>query len=386
MTIGSRDGARPHRVTGRAAPLVSIVIPCYNQARYLGEAVQSALDQSVSDTEIIVVNDGSTDDTVRVAGRFPGVRCITQERRGLAAARNSGVAHCSGELVVFLDADDRLLPGGLDAGARLMTADSSLAFVAGFSRFINAEGEPMATEQPVRGGDDPYRALLRRNSIRNPAMVMFRRSAVKAEGGFDSRVNACADYDMYLRLSRHYAVRFHEHVVADYRKHGANMSLDAALMLRQLCTVIRRQRVHAADPETRDAYRAGIRHVREYYGDRLVTQIRSRLRTRSSWRQVLADIAVLLRWHPRGAFVHAWRKFSLLPGELRRRRAPEAGNTTSAVTTPEPDREGGSNPPGTASSGRHRTPTHTPAETPTTPAPGSRLFPERAPGDRTGRG
>ena len=65
---------------------------------------------------------------------------------------------------MFLDADDRLLPGALDAGARLMTADPALAFVAGFSRFINAEGEPMPTEQPVRGCGDPYRALLRRTA------------------------------------------------------------------------------------------------------------------------------------------------------------------------------------------------------------------------------
>jgi hypothetical protein len=382
MSMG-QDAARPPRVTGRAAPLVSIVIPCYNQARYLGEAVQSALDQSVSNTEIVVVNDGSTDDTVRVAGRFPGVRCITQERRGLAAARNSGLAHCSGELVVFLDADDRLLPGALDAGARLMTADPALAFVAGFSRFINAEGEPMPTEQPVRGGD-PYRALLRRNSIRNPATVMFRRSAVKAEGGFDSTINACADYDMYLRLSRQYPVRFHDAVVAEYRKHGANMSLDAALMLRQLCVVVRRQRVHCADRDTRDAYCAGMRNVRDYYGDRLATQIRSSLRARSGWRQVLADTCALLRWHPRGAFVHAFRKMSLLPGELRRTRAREAADTPP-ITIQEPDPEAASNPPGTPSSGRHRTPTHTPAETPKTPAPGSPLLAETAPGDRTGR-
>ena len=101
-SIGSRSPARSPRVTGRAAPLVSIVIPCYNQARYLGEAVRSALDQSVPDTEIVVVNDGSTDDTVGVAGRFPGVRCVIQERRGLAAARNSGLAHTTGARVVFL--------------------------------------------------------------------------------------------------------------------------------------------------------------------------------------------------------------------------------------------------------------------------------------------
>src|SRR6185503_2784773 len=127
----STPDAADTSVVERDAPLISIVIPCYNQAQYLGEAIQSVVDQAFPAKEIVVVNDGSTDDTVAVAGRFPGVRCITQEQRGLAAARNTGLAHCEGELVVFLDADDRLLPGALDAGARLMTADRSLAFAAG---------------------------------------------------------------------------------------------------------------------------------------------------------------------------------------------------------------------------------------------------------------
>ena len=216
-------------------------------------------------------------------------------------------------------------------------------------------------------------------------MVMFRRSAVKAEGGFDSTVNACADYDMYLRLSRQYPVRFHDAVVAEYRKHGANMSLDAALMLRQLCVVVRRQRVHCADRDTRDAYRAGMRNVRDYYGDRLATQIRSSLRTRSGWRQVLADTGALLRWHPRGAFVHALSQI-LAPAGRAATRARSRSRGYAADHDSGPDPEAASNPPGTPSSGRHRTQTHTPAETPETPAPASRLLSETAPGDRTGRG
>lgn len=377
-SMSTPDAADPSVVV-RDAPLISIVIPCYDQAQYLGEAIQSVVDQTFPAKEIVIVNDGSTDDTVAVAGRFPGVRCITQERRGLAAARNIGLAHCQGELVVFLDADDRLMPGALEAGARLMTADRSLAFAAGLSRFIDAAGEPMPTDQPVRGSGDPYRTLLRRNSIRNPAMVMFRRAVVESAGGFDSTVNACADYDMYLRLSRQYPVRFHDAVVAEYRKHDANMSLDAALMLRQLCIVIRRHRVHASDREARDAYRAGMRNVREYYGDRLATTIRSDVKTRSRWLRVLANVAALLRWHPRGALAHAFRKLSV---SATRRR----GEQPVAVTAAAPDAEAANNPPGTARNGRHRTPSNTPAETPETPAPGSQLFPETAPVDRTGRG
>src|SRR5215468_11054256 len=95
---------------------VSIVIVCYNQARYLDQAIRSALAQSHRMLEIFVVDDGSTDDTAVIAAAYPRVRYIHQSNRGLAAARNTGLAHCSGEYVAFLDADDRLLPAAIRSG------------------------------------------------------------------------------------------------------------------------------------------------------------------------------------------------------------------------------------------------------------------------------
>jgi glycosyltransferase involved in cell wall biosynthesis len=289
-------------------PLVAVVIPCYNQAHFVAEAIESVLRQRYPAFEVVVVNDGSTDATAEVVSRFSAVHCIQQPNRGLAAARNTGLAHCRGEFVVFLDADDRLLPGALERGATLLMADSSLGFVAGYSVFITRNGVQLPTEQPVRAAGDPYVSLLRRNSIRNPAMVMFRRRMVEAVGGFDSRFDACADSDMYLRISRTCPVRFHDAVVAEYRKHGENMSLDAALMLRQMLTVMRQQRPHIVGPSRRDAFRDGQRHVRQYYGDLLATQIRDRVRARAGWRRVLQDLATLIWWHPRGALEHARRK------------------------------------------------------------------------------
>ena len=87
--------------------LVSVIIPCYNQAHYLGEAIASVLGQTHAHYEIIVVDDGSTDDTERVAARHTGVRCLRKKNGGLAAARNTGLRASKGDYVVFLDADDR---------------------------------------------------------------------------------------------------------------------------------------------------------------------------------------------------------------------------------------------------------------------------------------
>ena len=366
-----------------STPLVSVVIPCYNQARFLGDAIRSVHQQTCRDVEVIVVNDGSTDETAEVAAQFPDVRVITQDNRGLSAARNAGLAHSRGELIVFLDADDRLLPGAIETGAALLRADRGLAFAAGYSRFIAADGTPLPTEQPVRTADHPYRALMRRNSIRNPAMVMFRRAAIEETGGFDATVDACADYEIYLRLSRRHPVRLHEAVVAEYRKHGTNMSLDAALMLRQLCIVLRRQRPHLTDPETRRAHHDGVRNVQRYYGDRLATQIRLRIRTRSGWLGMLRDVAALLRWHPRGAFEHALRKGSVWRRGLRARASgagsPAVSDHPQALTADV------NSPPGTPSSARRRTPIRTPAESRASQSPGIPPSTEPTLGDRTGR-
>jgi glycosyltransferase involved in cell wall biosynthesis len=303
-----RTAAPPQLAHSQGAPLVSIIIPCYRQARFLADAIESARSQAYRPLELIVVNDGSPDDVGAVVAKYPEVRCITQENRGLAAARNTGLQQCRGDLVVFLDADDRLLPYAVESGVALLTADPSLGFVAGHSQFITADGMALPTEQPRRGPDDPYETLLRRNSIRNPAMVMFRRTVLEQVGGFDTRVDACADYEMYLRISRTHPVRFHSGVVAEYRKHGANMSSDAALMIRQLQVVIDDQRPHLRTPAQREAFRAGRRNIQEYYGDRLATQIREGVRKRSGWTRLAADVVTLVRCHPRGAVEHMSRK------------------------------------------------------------------------------
>ena len=126
-----REGRDPEGVSG----LVTVVIPCYNQAHFLTEAIESVLSQSYPNFEVVVVDDGSTDDTSEVAGRYPQkVRLIRQENRGLSGARNTGIGHARGEYVVFLDADDRLLPEALEVGIEQLEAHPECAFVSGHCR------------------------------------------------------------------------------------------------------------------------------------------------------------------------------------------------------------------------------------------------------------
>src|ERR671910_2706788 len=152
------DGPRPEAHGLPDYGKVSVVIPCYNQADFLGEAIESVLSQSYQAFEVIVVDDGSTDDTKEVASAYAledsRVRLVRQQNRGLAGARNRGLAESRGEYVVFLDSDDRLLGEALEVGVRELESHPECAFVAGRCRFIAADGSPiLRLEQEIVEGD-----------------------------------------------------------------------------------------------------------------------------------------------------------------------------------------------------------------------------------------
>ena len=138
------------------AALVSVVIPCYNQAHFLGEAIESVLAQTYPHREIVVVDDGSPDNTREVASRYPGVRYVRQENQGLAAARNTGLRHSSGSYLVFLDADDRLLPEALEVGLRQLQIGLPGVVTRGIGRYaqhlVGVEACALRRPGPEVGG------------------------------------------------------------------------------------------------------------------------------------------------------------------------------------------------------------------------------------------
>ena len=281
-------------------PLVSVVIPCYNQAHFLGEAIESVLAQSYPNFEIIVVDDGSTDDTSEVAGRYPKVRLVRQENQGLSGARNAGLARSEGEYVVFLDADDRLLPEALETGLEYLEARPECAFVNGHYRYITLDGSPFSTRTQPVVGDRHYAELLHNNYIAMHATVMYRQAVFESVGGFDTSLSACEDYDLYLRIARRFPICSHEEVVAEYRRHDANMSSNAVLMLGTSVSVLRSQRKHIrGHKQYEEAYKFGLKLWQGKYGDRLVDEVRAYLKERD-WKGALGSALVLLRYYPWG--------------------------------------------------------------------------------------
>ncbi len=292
--------------------LVSVIIPCYNQGRFLGEAIESVLAQTHPHFEIIVVDDGSTDDTSEVAARYPHVRCIRQNNQGRPAlTRNRGLPESKGDYVVFLDADDRLLPDALEVGLGHLDAHPECAFVSGLCRKIRSDGSLLPNSQSGYVEKSFYSALLTYNYISIPATVLYRRAIFDSVDGFNTSwsVKGSEDYELYLRIAKDSPICSHNKVIADYRQHDASLSHNADLMMKSTLTVLRSHRDHAkGNKEYQQSYRAGMKSWKEYYGELLIGEVRACVRTRRDWKQALRSMFVLLRFHPSKLVKHAYQK------------------------------------------------------------------------------
>ena len=244
---------------------ISAVIPCYRQAHFLGEAIESVLAQSHPASRIVVVDDGSPDDVAGVVARYPTVQLLRQENRGVSMARNAGLALCDSDLIWFLDADDRLLPHAFETSARALLDRPDAAFAWGFNRLIDPHGViiPCTPRSPIEA---TYEELIKWNAVGPPVDVAFRRSMVVEVGGFDPSVYPCEDYDLYLRLAHRHPTVCHGQVVGEYRRHGANLSADAGFMLEGALKSLRNQEpVVAGNPRLVRLLRNRVRYEHAYY-------------------------------------------------------------------------------------------------------------------------
>jgi glycosyltransferase involved in cell wall biosynthesis len=296
--------------------MASIVIPCYNHARFLAEAIESALAQTWPSIEVVVIDDGSTDDTAAVAARYRGVRLVSQANQGLAFARNVGLRVSRGDVLIFLDADDRLRPCAAAAAVAAFERCPAAMMAFGRCELMHEDGAPMPTNLPCVTADF-YAELLRRNYIWMPAMSAFRRRVFDLVGGFDPRHSPSADYDLYLRVAQRFEMVAHGEVVADYRQHPASMSRNPSVMLEATLAVLRAQQPHVRRvPALAAAYRAGWRHWHVFYGEHLVDRFRTSIRGGGGRRTSLRLAADLLRWYPSGVIVQLARKLRRVAADL----------------------------------------------------------------------
>lgn len=253
-----------HALPSAEYPLVSVIIPCYNYGHFLAEAIESVRQQTYPAKEILVIDDGSIDNTKEVAARYADVIYIHQKNQGLSAARNTGTRHSRGSYLVFLDADDWLLPDALAINARYLQQHSQVAFVAGAHTCVYTNGDEPTLKNAIIA-DNPYLTLLSRgNFIAMIAAVMFTRWSLQ-KAAYDSSLVNCEDYDIYLQITRYHPIIQHNSQLAAYRIHATAMSADASPMLQGALKVLNRQRANLREPAEIEAYHRGVLFWTSYY-------------------------------------------------------------------------------------------------------------------------
>lgn len=212
-------------------PLVSVITPVFNGAPWLAESLDSALAQTFPFLEIIVVNDGSTDDSLAIArarARNDGrIRVIDQDNAGLPSARNRALKMARGAYLALLDADDAWFPNHLELAMQAFECDPDLGLVHANIERVDADGARVGI--PVRywhEAMDAFDALALRHEHVSCPTAVFSRSAMDTVGGFDPRFTGlgCEDRDLWLRIAARFRIRYIDQVTARYRLHPASMS------------------------------------------------------------------------------------------------------------------------------------------------------------------
>jgi glycosyltransferase involved in cell wall biosynthesis len=240
---------------------VSVIVPCYNSARYVGEALESALLQSHVQTTAIVVDDGSTDETAEIVASFGGrVTLLRQSNRGVSAARNRALDAADSEFVAFLDGDDRWHRDKLARQVAFCQAHPDHGFVHTDITEIDSDGRalPRRDRGPQASGEC-LAALLARNSV-TTSSVLVRRDVLGALR-FPIGLHAAEDWYLWLHLAKRTRVGCIAEPLTDYRLHENNTVRRIEFMLRGRLTVLERHLAGGLDPTCRRAAKGHRRYI-----------------------------------------------------------------------------------------------------------------------------
>jgi glycosyltransferase involved in cell wall biosynthesis len=214
------------RVSAVSTPRVSVILPTWNRARFLAEAIDSVLAQTFGDLELLVVDDGSTDDTARLlaAVEDPRLRVIRQEHRGGSAALNAGLREARGEFIARIDSDDSWLPDMLEAEAAVLDARPEIDVVYAQAEAMDPAGNVIPGQvrgRPERFPGEPLRSMLYEDFTCNIAILARRRCYARI-GEYDESLSTSEDWDLWMRVARCCRFAYLDRVVARFRIHEGN--------------------------------------------------------------------------------------------------------------------------------------------------------------------
>jgi|SRR5687768_10307317 len=281
--------------------LVSVIIPCYNQGVYLKEAIRSVLSQTYSFFEIIVVDDGSSENIEKIIEYEPKIKFIKQKNQGVSVARNNGLYNGSGHYIVFLDADDRLLPNALEIGVRFLEQNAECAYVSGHVRFIANNGDYIETPSQPTIEKNHYEQLLQTNYIWTPGAVMYRKSILNNQTVFNREAERCEDLELNLRIARTSTIACHGYTILDYRQHNGNISNNIVYMLKSELKVRKAEYAYIKhDERLLSHWRKGIQNTKKHAGRRLISEIEKNLKEPMLRKQAFKDLGNLIKYCPEG--------------------------------------------------------------------------------------
>jgi glycosyltransferase involved in cell wall biosynthesis len=220
-------------------PKVSVIIPAYNAMAYLPETVESVLQQTFTDFEILIIDDGSTDSIQEWSAQItdPRVRVISQNNQGISAARNTGVANAQGDYIAFIDSDDLWVSTKLARQVQCLDAAPEVGLVHTWAALIDEQSQPTGNLLISDAEGHVWEQMVQRNSVAT-LTVMIRRQCFEKIGNFDIRLRTVEDWDMWIRMADHYPFALIKEPLALYRHSSNSLSKNYLIMQKDFQQVI----------------------------------------------------------------------------------------------------------------------------------------------------
>ena len=246
-------------------PLISVIVPAFNAEASILETVATVRAQTFHDLEILVIDDGSTDDTLsRLTGvRDERLRLLSFENGGLSAARNRGIEHSSGEFLAFIDADDLWTPEKLQSQLEALRRRPDAGIAYSWTAFVDDDGRFLFAKEPLQFEGDVYADLLRECFIASGSNVMIRRRCVDSIGPFDVNLRSAEDWEYWLRVAAHWPFVVVPRYQVLYRLSTRSMSSEVGTIEAASMTVLDRA-IEAAPPGVECRREECLANVKQY--------------------------------------------------------------------------------------------------------------------------